>query len=1566
MNITDIQYKTENTSSLNYGSVMTKEDLQFYTDGLTSVNFPFGQSDKDAIRLSVYNFDDTLVSSSMIYFSGSYKNYTQSYYDVTNKYITYSYSVFNSNAPVFAAETSSLFIDLGRSLRALNVNDGNYKITIELLRNIVGSEKSSEDKLMIDTISTKRDEIALIPKTLNGVQTKLTNDFTIFSNNQIALREIADDLADAISSPEIYTLYYRAKEQDPLGAELLKFNYGFNHRENDAGNDIDVISFITDLYYGVKKGGTRNNGQIATNDILGVYDQFKNWMYQNYEAGITFQDIQDYYYSLFRFIVDQELNRITNSKPAEYDQILNFLQVIFYNYAFYPSFYVLTVKHNIDLSGYFKNILNYGGGSTSILNRKITYSDSDKYHNKLVLKLETPLPQSVQVGDDVWINNNFGFLPIVQNLYFFSRNVVQTFPLRGPNFNVRIENQGNSTEALSMEQLVNQTGSLYNEIVSKISGNPNVMPDNTNYREFSNFINFSSARFRVDAFDTKKQQIDTLRENIADLQAKLDLNPDDKFYAKEILDANSEIDSLETSMDGYELFLYNNPAWYQEHNASASLYDRENSNSLVNNIPQFIIEDNAQNYDYIIFVGMIGHFFDNISLMVKQFTDKNNYSSSPNYGVSIDIVEDMLDSLGWDAEISKDNLPLLLSSFSKNEFDVESPLYELSRTMSETQRNQIIWKRILNSLPHIYKTKGTEASLSTLLSCFGIPKNVIKLKEYGGIQNSHNLQDTSLYVIDEVKYEPYFSGSGEYFKLNWTGSAQTLEFNFAFDTDKTSEEGNVFRLVNCPNYWAMGVYRDKGLDWGRLFFSIDDGGGSVKTIMTSKAPLFDGKTYHAMIRRNDPSVGFELYNFTASQVDAYPIKYDVIVQRADDARITFEATASQYLSGSYNSQFRSGSFVYIGNYSQNTSSLNIDPEAFFGNIDEIKLWESALDDNRFESHTLHQNAYDSESPVNMIVDNLIRVSFERPVELYDPSNSVSLSNLAFRSDFPTFDAYYFPQSLSKVLKGSECDPSADSVFPYQFTRKDSRQTIKLPDYGSSKFRTNKINYVEQELLSPLSPTERSSAQSSQLVSVDSNKLGLFFSPSEIQNTEIIKFFGEYPLSELIGDPSTIYERSYARFEKFRQIFYDQGFGNIDYQFFMNVVRFYFDKAMFKYIRSVVPARAKLVDGILVEPTILERPKIQLKPIKREDVGQRDSNVPVSRNVAGTQASDLRYTLATRTDGTTILEDINQRFFPDDADQYGFAVYADNGLTYYNGDYYRADIIQIKKQYQVKNKYYLPSNSVRQSYISDTNKNENANPIIYNETRSLNDYEVNVNLNGNLQTVTSSYYKINLAKLPTLFEYTADCSYFGTGFLGSISFNPGFTGVATNYQISSSHTLDGTLYGPIIGDAGQGEIFVPGISVHAEYISTYAVTFNGTFDYYSGSYKFYGYISGGIPATLNLTKYTTTFSTSPTGSSIFDIFRYNTSGPFFGSLSSGINFRKDYSMQYYPNNATLLNGYYTNHYKYSKQQFSLKEINSYDNTNSNFKWKKNSQNKKTTVDPTTGLLDNTDPVETKTV
>lgn len=1547
MNLSDIKYINQSTSSLSFGSVLSEEDLQFFTEGVTSTNFQFGQSEKDNLQIDVYNFDDTLVTSSVMYAGGTYTNYTRSYYDATNKFTVYSYKLFTSNWPILTNETSSLFLDVSKTLNGMGVIDGNYKVVIRLIRNMVGSEKSYDDKLIVDTISTTRDEIAIIPRNLKATDSAIANEYSIFASNQVQIKEVVNSIIDAISTPEIYTTYYSVANADAKGAAALKFDYGFTNRGIGTSSDIDVVAFLTDLYYGVRRGNTKNNGQIAVNDIIGIYDQFKNWLYQNYESGVTFQDIRNYYYSLFVFVVDQELNRITNTKPTDYESVINFLQKIYYDSIFYPALSLIEYKYSIDLSGYFKNYINLNSGlSISILNRKIISSVDPAQYDKLVLKLDRPLPLDVSVGDDVWITNDFGFLPVVQNLYYFTAPFIQTYRLRGPNFNLRIESEGNSTEALSMEKLIAQTGSAYQQILTGITLPSEPVVDTTNYRELSSFVNFSSANLRISAFDNKNKQINFLQEEILALSSKLEINPDDTFYKKELDDANSELTSLKNSFDGYERFLYTNPAWYVDHHSSASLYDRNNGNSLINNLPQFMVEDSDQNQDYILFVGMVGHFFDNLSLVINQITEKNNYSNSPNYGISMDIVEDMLASLGWDAEISKDNLPLLLSSFSHKDFPIDSDLYNLSKELSEQERNQIIWKRILNSLPHIYKTKGTEASLSALLSCFGVPKNIVKIKEYGGIRDSHNLQDESLYIIDEVKYEPYFSGSGEYFQTNWTGSAKTFEFNFAFNKNKISEEGNVFRLVNCPDSWAVGVYRDKGKTWGRLFFSLDDGSGSVTTIMTDKAPVFDGSTYHAMVRRNIVAPELGVYGLTDNQIDEYPVKYDVYLQRAEDSRITFFVTASQYLSGSYNANFRNGTDLYIGNYSQNTASLSIDPEAFYGNIDEIKLWEVPLPDSNFTNHTLHQNSYDLSSPKEMIKDNLVRISFERPLNLYSET-PLTLNNLSFRGDFPTFFAVNFPETKTEAVRYSECDPSTVSAFPWQFTRKDSRQTIKLPDYGSSKFRSNKINYVEQELVSTLSSTERATIKSSDLVSVDANKIGIFFSPSEIQNTEIIKFFGNYPLNELIGNPNDVYASSYSRFEQFRQVFYDQGFGNIDYQFFMNVVRFYFDKTMFKYIRAVVPARAKLVDGILIEPTILERPKIQLRPLVREVIPQKEGVIQGKPSINPTFIPQLTHTLALKKAGHAIFTDVNQIRFPIEEDVYGFGVFSDDGVTLYNGEYYRTDVIKINKQYQIHNAVNLPKSS-------------------------LNEYEEQLNYGGTVTTVSRSYYKVNLAKLPTLHEYITTASLVSVYFDGNVTFEPTATPTTGTYVVSSSHVIDGIITGSIIGTSGAGTIFSPGIKVSASYQSNYLVTYTGSFTASGGgSYKFIGNIEGEIPASVInaplLMQFYTEFYNSPTGSnSIFDDFSILTQGSFFGGIDAGIQYRKEYSLRYYPNNAELLNGYYITHYKYSKQQFSVKEVNSYDQNNNGFKWKRGSQNKKTTVDPATGLLNNSEPVETKTV
>lgn len=1565
MNLNDLQFREISTSSLSKGSVFSQEDLSFYSEGSGSLNFPFGKLDTDRVCFSVYDLENNLLSFSLVDAGGKYTAFTQSFTDVNSRQVTYNYETFISNWGMFGSPTSSLFIDVTKQMNSFGLANGNYVMTIELVRDLVGSKDG--EQLVVDTISTGRDEIALIPKTLAGSNSNIASDMAVFGKSQFKVKEIAQQLLDSIAAPQFYTEYFKAVKADPTGSAALKFYYGFTAHGSGSAADFDVVCFLTDIYYGVQRGKIRADGTYAPYDILGIYDQFKNWLYLNYNEGATFEDVRNYYFSLFRYVIDVELNHLTNRKPDEYDVVLAFLQKIYFDAIFLSNQSNIETAYNDHLNGYFKTELNIGNETYFVMNRKIVASTDPLFNDSLVLKLDRPLSLEITEGASAWITNNFGFQPVVQNLYFFTLPSHQTVQLRGPNFTVLVESQGNATEAVSMEELVAQTDDAYSEIVSKIGARTSGSIDNTDYRNFGNFVTFSSATMRVAGYNWKQARIQELKAEIASLDLKVIENPSDTYYVSERSDASREIDEIEARMDGYEWFLYNNSHWVGEHEASASLYDKENGNSLINNLPEFIVNDSENNSDYITFVGMIGHFFDNISIAVKQLTEKNNYSSSPNYGISIDVVYDMLASLGWDAEISKDNLPLLLASFSKQDFDPDSPLYSSSNTFSEEERNKIIWKRLINALPYLYKTKGTEAGLNALITCFGIPKNIVKIKEFGGIHNKANLQDTSLYVIDEVKYEPYFSGSGEYFSLNWTGSATTVEFTFAFDPSKTSTKGEVFRLANCSNKWVIGAYREKGLDWGRLFFSLDNGSGVTKTIMTEKAPIFDGATYHAMLRRADPAEGYNLVGATHATIDTFPACYDLMVQKAQDARVVFSATGSIFLSGSYNTNFRAGTNVFFGNYQQNTASLNVDPEAFFGNIDEIKIWQSPVNDERFENHTLHQSAYDLDTPEQMVSDNLWRVSFERPIDLYDSGSVVTLTNLAFRRDFPTFTAVNFPRAVYDLVRVTECDPISGSQFPYQFVRKDTRQTVKLPDYGANRFNSNKVNYVEQALVSNLSPSQRASMQSSELVSVGSNRLGVFFSPSENLNMEIIKFFGDYPLTDLIGDPAAIYESSYKKFNKFKELFYAQGYGIVDYQFFMNIVRFYFDKAMLKYIRGMIPARAKLIDGILIEPSILERPKIALKPLKQEVIQQNVAGVNGKPVVAATSAPRLAADLALRDHGYAIYNDVNHVSFPAIEDKLGFGVMADNtGLAFYNGAYYRADVIEIGKKYQVYNKHRLDTSA------------------------SLSETERYLNHSGEVSTVTKKYKTVSIAKLPEATSYPFTMS-FANGpksfyLSGSVSFNVATQGTGLAYQVILPHSFNGMVTGSISGhdprtnsgslnEYKQASVLSTGLVIQAtsELGSGSSVVFGGKFStgsngtqYFEGSVSYQPQTASFYPGIARWNA--TVYSTDASGS-IFDLFRTRiapTTSSLFAGLGAGLTYRKELSMMNYPSNGTLLLGYHGNHYKYTLQHFSQKVVNSYDQNNSPVKWKRGSQTKKTTVDGTSGLFDGSDPVESKRI
>ena len=51
-------------------------------------------------------------------------------------------------------------------------------------------------------------------------------------------------------------------------------------------------------------------------------------------------------------------------------------------------------------------------------------------------------------------------------------------------------------------------------------------------------------------------------------------------------------------------------------------------------------------------------------------------------------------------------------------------------TMTDTQRTAETWKRIVNNLPLLLKSKGTTIGTRGLINCYGIPEHILPIYEY--------------------------------------------------------------------------------------------------------------------------------------------------------------------------------------------------------------------------------------------------------------------------------------------------------------------------------------------------------------------------------------------------------------------------------------------------------------------------------------------------------------------------------------------------------------------------------------------------------------------------------------------------------------------------------------------------------------------------------------------------------------------------------------------------------------------------------------------------------------------
>lgn len=1309
------KYTINATEALNRGFFVDKNNLELIKTGSIS-NLIFGNQPEDVIETSFYNSNNELISYNVNDGDVKSTQFNRSYFDTNGNLISYSFNILDSKFFTIsdADQVRSVVVSPVDDAKKQNLQPGNYKISYTLLNNVIGSVN---EKLKISFISPSRTEITAIPNAKPADKKLINKQFNKVLNDSIFTREIIDSIISKTREKRIDEIYLNSKDNNERLVTEIKLLYALPR-------DIDVINFLTEILQGTTEADKT------------LFYQFENWLFSQFDNENTFDNIRSFYNTTVDELIRFSLIKKSTVVPAEFNEIVLYLKSLFddvFLISIFESEKLYFDRNNL----YLKHVLNFGNDVMFPVANYIGTGQNvnlDNRYQPLAIKLTEPLPEEYSVGD-TFVFSRLVTNPVFNDFILYQNVKIEKISIAGPNFTVNSENLF-STKTYSLDDIA-PSGSL-NTLLS--NENKKAKKINIDYTSFENFVKFSSAKSRVRNYERKLQQINDIDDEISIIESKLDNIPNDPYLLSDLGVKNREISDIKQKFDDYESFLFNNPEWYVQHSSpigetarngtfetSASLFDKFNDSSMVSNTPDFIIED-SENSEYVEFLNMVGQMFDDIWIHIENTPTISMVDNADNIGLSDEMVKTMLQSLGWNPESGTDAADLLSALTGEDEHG------NIIEEIPGKKRTRLIWKRILNNLPYILKTKGSEEAVRALFTCYGIPRSLYSIREFGGIRKIDKTKDDNLYIFDNDYYALHFDGQNEYIKCPWDDDIQTVEFKFAFDTNKTFNEGEIFRLAVLDERWVIGATRERGSSWGKVFFTLADATGSsanISTLMTEKLPIFNGDLFTVILRRNDIE---NYFGFTeeeledSSFVDLLPIRYDLIVKRAIDDRIVFEDEVEYHFTGSYNTNFRaSGSteYVHFGNYTQLTGSLIPDPEAFYGVIDQVRFWKTPLSNKRIDSHVYFINGFDTDFPDNTQNNLKLHLNFNQPQNLYSGSvdaisGSVYIPNNSLSGDkLGSIQAINFPdlsstQNITDTYEIDCCEQLPEvfqyvsASFPWHFKKFQTRELVKIPDYGAAKFRSNNVNYITQELEKPLFYDSRTTKPASKVKTKGSNGLGVFFSPTDDLNTRIIEFFGDFDVSDFIGDPREIYNDQYKKFKIFKLNFYKTGLGNVDFQSYVNLVKSYFDCSLFKHLKTIVPAKSTFRTGILIEPSILERDKVKARATEREI----HNNLETQTDVIREKSADLIFGRSLngnpledgdsfKTGSTTQYPRNFYTFVNDQPDMYGMGIYADNGVVYKNGQRFYAEIIKENKTLyrfddSVSNNNYVP---VTQSFES---------------------------------------------------------------------------------------------------------------------------------------------------------------------------------------------------------------------------------------------------------------------------
>ena len=853
-------------------------------------------------------------------------------------------------------------------------------------------------------------------------------------------------------------------------------------------------------------------------------------------------------------------------------------------------------------------LLNFSRNKTAVIVNSVIRGQY------LYVKLYEPLDKLIEKDFTCWVVRELK-PPYIDLVSIIPKSVDETVNvLSGPNWYAYNSYEISSETGLkNWNDLLGSSIRTSQEIVdSYFSGSLSGIKLNIDYTDFNNFIFYSSAterlenfRYKLNLLELYAQQSSSILElsgsvattnaidyennrtkligSFDDFEQHLFYKSSSALFSNEIPAVNpnvgfitgSYITDAPKSNSTYPYTLYSISSsqfinWFDGVLDSASVYDNRNTNALLNTVPTHLLQD-RENNGLTTFVNMLGQHYDILYTYINAMTKINNREEHPQLGMPNELLYSVAKQFGWN--LADGNQYQELWEYVLGTSEAGIPLTGSNSVgepaVSGKDMTYHVWRRIVNNLPGLLKSKGTKRSIQALLACYGIPQSLISINEYGGprIDRAPIYEKLNFdYALDLI------SNPAGTVTVNYDQPIDSIELRFRTD--------NIITNPTMPS--TMNLY-----SVGSNEVTIDFSRGNLGTIningtASAEIECFDGEWVNTILRTGSYVSGIGMvYGSGAYGSGTYGSGtpgglLELVAKKSKWGKIVATVSASA-----------TASLPTTGTVSLGTAGTET---RLYGELQELRLWTGSLLDPAFINHTKAPAAYDGN------------------VDAYD--------ELAFRLPL----TQKINHTLTSSLPGVEPNPTGISASFASWTTSTPYDSIEETYYydaislGIGTFDDNKIRLESNELIGTLDVATRGERSQYDKAPLDSKKLGVYYSPETMIDEDIIAQLGFQRLDDYIGDPGDVNSRSYPDLIQEAENYWKKYNTKNDINAYLKIFSLY-DLSFFSQLEQLLPARADKITGVLIQPNILERSKdVALPSVGRELITYNTNPIQTINNV----------------------------------------------------------------------------------------------------------------------------------------------------------------------------------------------------------------------------------------------------------------------------------------------------------------------------------------------------------------